>query len=138
MGSKEIGKLGWRESWAFVGVLGEKSCTEQRGNKNTQATVSKSFDLGEGIGAKYIGCYKDKSARDLKEFLGNLSPDACFEKAKARNFKFYGLQSGGQCRADNDYGKYGQMKDWSCNMKCTKDKTQNCGAKWMNSVYKIA
>lgn len=45
MGSREIGRLRYRESYAFIGVVGQKVMVEKRGNQNKEVTLSKVFKV---------------------------------------------------------------------------------------------
>lgn len=90
---------------------------------------------------KYVGCYKDKRPRDLTSYhkdtssVTGMTYERCFKFCSGYKTKFMALQHGNECRCDNNYGRYGKASD--CNLRCTGDKSQTCGARYSNSVYQI-
>ena len=79
----------------------------------------------------YQGCYRDTGNRALPTQLPNVnSVEACYQKAKAGNYKTFGLQYYGQCFAgnNNDWGRYGKLDNNSCG---------KLGSDWNNQVYTI-
>jgi hypothetical protein len=62
------------------------------------------------MGAKYLGCFRDKRERDLETRLkeGSNTYEACFKAAAEKGFRFAGLQNGSDCWASNSENrKYG-------------------------------
>merc|ERR1712167_158020 len=57
--------------------------------------------------------------------------------AKAKGFKYIGLQYGGECWMGNKFGRFGQYPDSACTMKCHLEKDIICGGSWRNSVYSV-
>lgn len=100
----------------------------------------------------YIGCYADAELRDLPftytdrntvipTFLSWSSPaimtvDICYAVAKQYGFNYFGLQYSNQCYLGNSYGKYG-VAATTCNLPCSGNYGQVCGASWTNSVYSV-
>jgi len=76
-------------------------------------------------GVKYegVGCFKDREPRSLPELIGNFRPsidwhdlkssviDRCAKTAKAKGYKYFGIQFYGECwsgpHAEDTYRKYG-------------------------------
>merc|ERR1712084_122416 len=84
-----------------------------------------------------VGCYKDKRSRDLKKHMRGTkhTMESCGKTCAGKKYKYFSLQYGGECFCGNSYGKY--KKASNCNMKCKKDKSQACGGKWANSVFRV-
>merc|ERR1712151_1396348 len=84
-----------------------------------------------------VGCYKDKRSRDLKKHMRGTkhTMESCGKTCAGKKYKYFSLQYGGECFCGNSYGKY--KKASNCNMKCKKDKSQTCGGKWANSVFRV-
>jgi hypothetical protein len=114
--------------------------------------------------ATYIGCYKDNGppTRDLPVFFcsnGNDNPAGpgyyCADdpsgitpyagkkdmttlvcSALCKEFKFFGLQDGGECYCGNDYGNQGgKAPESDCNMICSGSPIEICGDGARNSIY---
>merc|ERR1719446_576888 len=85
---------------------------------------------------KSLGCFKDKSKRDLSKQMGggNGSREKCGAACAKAGMKYFGLQYGNQCFCGNSYGKY--KKATNCNMKCKNGK-ETCGGTWANSVFQV-
>jgi len=83
------------------------------------------------ISNRYIGCFNDKSKRDLPKYMGVLgSTDQCLQKCKQAGFKYMGRQYYDQCWCGNDYGSYGSSS--SCN-NCLSQTSFYGG--WKNCVF---
>merc|ERR1712151_775827 len=84
-----------------------------------------------------VGCYKDKRSRDLKKHMRGTkhTMESCGKTCAGKKYKYFSLQYRGECFCGNSYGKY--KKASNCNMKCKKDKSQTCGGKWANSVFRV-
>lgn len=135
--------------------LSEEFCARTEANEEeaaqiwetAQAVVQKvndynaSLETNEtGYETEYIGCYKDKSQRDLPTIFNNYQPVTradCFAEAKARGFKYIGHQYGGECFMSNEFGKYGQANDSDCNMACRLEADLICGGGWRNSIWAV-
>lgn len=107
----------------------------------------KAFNLSltqkdSGYQPEYIGCFKDpkRNDRDLptihKNYARTKKAD-CLAAAKAKGFKYIGLQYGGECWMGNKFGRFGQYPDTACTMKCHLEKNVICGGSWRNSVYSV-
>lgn len=53
------------------------------------------------------------------------------------NYKYIGLQHGNECWADTAIGSYGKVPEDECNMPCSRDNMEHCGAGWRNLVYDL-
>ncbi|KAI8852201.1 hypothetical protein BC829DRAFT_414763 [Chytridium lagenaria] len=78
---------------------------------------------------KYVGCIRLEIMRLWTDVR---------RKRKRGNYKFFGLEYGGECWADNDFpdditSQFAAEGD--CNMPCTADASENCGGFWRISVY---
>jgi hypothetical protein len=91
----------------------------------------------------YVGCFRDEIGnRDLGEMVimdeTLMTPSFCEAQCgKRHQFKYFALQYGLECWCGNSYGKHPQAPDSDCNMACTGDSQQHCGAGSRNSVYEI-
>jgi len=92
----------------------------------------------------YIGCYKDDRPRDLTSahkdtsLVTGMSLERCYDFCSQYNNMYMALQSGNECRCDNNYGRYGrESRDSKCDEECTRDDSQICGGGWSNSIYQI-
>jgi hypothetical protein len=85
--------------------------------------------------AKYVGCFADKSERDLTgyHYSGKMTNAICIAECKKRGFKYASTQYSSHCFCGNSYGRYGISK--KCDYKCTGNKGEVCGGYWANSVY---
>lgn len=98
----------------------------------------------------YMGCYIDGNDRDLPVYLGNFnSVDACLSAAKAQNYKYAGIQYGGECRAGNSFSsKYGSTSNKDCAFACdggngtgaatSETNGPFCGSGYKQSIYRLA
>lgn len=94
---------------------------------------------GSGGGARsgYLGCFKDKAARDLivaAANSGTMTIGQCVSNCASKNRAFAGVQFGTYCFCDDNYGSYGAADN--CNMKCAGNAGETCGGRWANSVYR--
>jgi tetratricopeptide (TPR) repeat protein len=93
----------------------------------------------------YLGCYQDNQVRDLPGVPDSTydgwvdMPDnaACQAFCGARGFRFAGMEAGPQCWCGNSYGKYGQLPESRCDMRCSGKPSESCGGHWANSIYKL-
>merc|ERR1711939_124210 len=95
---------------------------------------------GQGYETEYVGCFRDRRQRDLPKLFNNYKPTKradCLAEAKKKNFKYIGHQYGGECWMSNAFGKYGQVDDSECKMKCALEPNLICGGGWRNSVWSV-
>ena len=92
----------------------------------------------------YIGCYKDTDKRALSDYFGGLKTVSdCYNAAKAKGHKFFGLQFGDQCYGGSSgYDVHGKADDSNCMFKYggaaeSPFASVECGSAWHNAVYKI-
>ena len=89
----------------------------------------------------YIGCFVEPTGTQVMPNLlyqGNANtPQNCQQLAMAAGWKFFAVQGGGgdQCFAHTAYGGQTETARSTCNVPCTGDNTQTCGAAWVNQVY---
>jgi hypothetical protein len=85
-------------------------------------------------GTGYIGCFTDSYSRDLSNLLGEgFTVSECRSAAADKQYKYFALQKGGECWADDSYGHFGRALESSCLWLCTDGFV--CGGLLMNSVY---
>ena len=91
--------------------------------------------------AGYLGCFVDKSARDLDKYSfgdAKMTPELCTKTCSKKGFKYAAVQYSSQCFCGNTYGKYGKsQKENECSYKCSGDKNEICGGYYRNSIYGI-
>jgi len=100
--------------------------------------AGKTNDLG--YKTTYVGCFRDRGKRDLPVLFGKykkIKRADCLAEAKKKNFKYIGHQYGGECWMSNAFGKYGQVDDSECKMKCALEPNLICGGGWRNSVWSV-
>lgn len=143
-----------RKKKAFQ-VKAKEMCARQENNKDDAEDIMKTAaevvkNVGEfndaaatnvkGFKTEYVGCFRDRRKRDLPVLFGKykkIKRAACLAEAKAKKFKYIGHQYGGECWMSNQMGKYGQVDDKECNMKCALEKDLTCGGGWRNSVWSV-
>ena len=85
----------------------------------------------------YIGCYRDDSSRDLKNYMGDITNgdhSACQKKCAA--FTYFSLQFGVQCFCGNSYSsapQYTKLPDSTC-QQMNNGKSLYWGNGWANAV----
>jgi hypothetical protein len=86
---------------------------------------------------KYIGCFMDKSRRDLplQAAYNYMTPEICYHKCRDKGFPYFGLQGYYYCYCGYKYGAYGKRPEGECSYNCSGDKSKKCGGSWRNSVY---
>jgi sulfur relay (sulfurtransferase) complex TusBCD TusD component (DsrE family) len=87
----------------------------------------------------YLGCYIDAASRALPNLLisSGATVESCTAAAQQAGYPYAGLEYGGECRAGNLVG-YAKVSDSQCNMPCSANAGEMCGALWRNSVYGVA
>lgn len=122
-----------------------KGKREGKTNTKTSVTADIAFRVFElkfvaqrgADGVKYLGCYEDDKARDLKHGpkRGGYTPASC--KKACPRYKYFALQAGSWCNCDNTYGtpanKYSKAPDHECNRGGA-----GYGGGWRNAIYKAA
>jgi len=94
----------------------------------------------------WAGCYTDANNRDLTNFEeggGQTTVAACQQWAASKNFKYFALQAGNECRGDNSFDKgantYKPVPSSSCGTECENEQAEGtkllCGGNWINAVY---
>ena len=75
-------------------------------------------------GSAFVGCYVDDGTRALPNALiGSASTvEGCISAAQTANYKYAGLQYGGQCFAGNTLG-FASAPASDCNMPCDANKS---------------
>jgi hypothetical protein len=66
--------------------------------------------------------------------ISQVTMESCTAVAKQAGFNYAGLQDGSQCFAGDTLG-YARVADSECNMPCTANNSEMCGAAWLNSIY---
>jgi len=92
----------------------------------------------------FLGCYNDKSDRDLPHKLGkNKNIEQCRTLANTKKMKYFGMQNGDECWAGNSYGKHGAIgSDSNCAKNSKKmnsnseERMQLDGQAWRNAIYR--
>ena len=89
----------------------------------------------EPFNATYLGCYRDNTEnRDLQRFIGAPhKPMSCM--MACLEYKYFGLQYGGECYCGNSYGNYGPARETECSTPCAKDSKLTCGGISLNSIF---
>ena len=92
-------------------------------------------------GFKYQGCYTDTNSTgrsltyQFPDSQTNTVP-SCISQCSGKGYTIAGLQYGTQCFCDNYVANSPQLRpDSECNMACSGDATQKCGAGGRNSIY---
>jgi hypothetical protein len=110
----------------------------QPAQKPSAPPVSVSVPPSAGLGASYLGCFKDVSKRDLDghTFYDNkMTTQLCVAACKKAGFAYAATQYAYHCFCGNKYGSAGPASN--CDAKCTGNPGETCGGTWANSVYKI-
>jgi len=86
----------------------------------------------------YIGCYRDRSSnRDLPVQIGSgggFTTETC--AAGCKDYTYYALQDGGECRCGDSFGLHGEEPDEDCGIEEPWCGRGPCGASRRNAVYK--
>ena len=67
----------------------------------------------------------------------DLTVEWCLRRCKALGYRYAGLQLASECHCGNTFGKYGTGTPTTCNMLCTGNANQTCGAHWRMEIYLI-
>ncbi|PAA70473.1 hypothetical protein BOX15_Mlig000253g1 [Macrostomum lignano] len=133
--------------YGSFGRVNAKQCrTRCRGDKRRTCGGSwRNSVYSTGIGSKpvrlpglkHLGCYLDKSSRDLRKLVlsGSVTVPKCYKACKARKYRFFGVQNGYQCWCGNHYGRYRIRSNLECRVQCRGDKSTYCGGAWRNNVF---
>jgi len=104
------------------------------------AVPSDSQAMATGSEGAYLGCFIDSGSRDLRlrQFVENgMSVEVCAELCREQSAQYFGLEEGRVCFCGNSYGRYGQAPAKDCNVPCSGNSSETCGAQWRSSVYKM-
>jgi len=131
-------------SLSFTGSLtGTGTVNVASGATLTGTTSSFSGTINNqnsALSNSYLGCYNDKSSRDLSQqvtLTASLTVEGCIGACSSAGYDYAAMQDGNQCFCGDTYGKYGSAGPNACSMACQGDNTQICGGAWLNSVYKV-
>lgn len=81
-----------------------------------------------------LGCYEDYSTRVLpfRANAGTVTRGSCISACATANYKFAGVQNGGECWCGNNQPT---VKKDGCNVACAGDKSETCGGVWRLDVF---
>jgi len=84
----------------------------------------------------YVGCYRDSDPnRDLpNNFECNKGMTVNMCAAHCKNYTFFGVANGDECRCGNSYGGFG-MAD-NCDVECLGEPAETCGGLFANNIYR--
>lgn len=115
-----------------------KATTTTTTSSSTSSSPA-STPTDDGFGFKDLGCYTDSTTSPALSYNAGFSPEhskgweqiTCRERCMAKNFQYYGLESGGQCFCGdgiNQSANSGQQVSKSeCNTPCNNDPSLTCG-----------
>ena len=88
--------------------------------------------------ATFIGCYKDRfdhlDHRDMEYYAGaRFTPISCSETCS--QYKYFGLQNGGECYCGGSYGRHGSSDIGTCLMRCSSNSKLLCGGSGVNAIF---
>ena len=94
----------------------------------------------------YKACYNDNTQKPaMSSYLGAFNVSECANAASAKNFKFFGVQSFGQCYATNSetsLATYGVALNHYCMFPCSLERTplqkEECGKDGVSAVYELS
>ena len=80
----------------------EKLTELVKSSQGSKSTTSTSASKSTSSVPKFVGCYLDKSDRDMPiiDNAGRSNPEKCFEIASQKGFKYVGLQNGNECNKE--------------------------------------
>ncbi|KAF5310592.1 hypothetical protein D9619_008240 [Psilocybe cf. subviscida] len=90
---------------------------------------------------QYLGCYQDgvngapRSLQHQLSVTGGMSAEKCAAACKAAGFVLAGLEFGQECWCDSYFPSPVLVPDTDCNIACTGDNTEVCGAGNRLAVY---
>jgi len=87
---------------------------------------------------KYLGCYVDgSSAKVISEqtvFLKDNTPEVCFYYCINLGYTFSAVSVGNRCSCSKTFSQYGEVDKSQCNVTCSGDKKEQCGAMYRLNV----
>lgn len=118
-----------------------------------------SFDAG--LTSQYVGCYEDKSPRQLPHFLRDqsdllMTPTSCLSSCAHLGYEYAGIQNGMECWCGDQIQEdtYKKLADSECmKSQCSSfsgsgklwtalignnDAQMRCGGPWTNAVYRAS
>ena len=102
-------------------------------------SISVYIMTGSNAKTRRLGCFMDDEDRDLPYVVVRryLTVEWCITWCKTQGFHYAGLQRARECRCGNTFGKHGTGTPRSCNMPCTGNANQTCGAHWRMEIFLI-
>ncbi|KAN0063950.1 hypothetical protein ACQY0O_003556 [Thecaphora frezii] len=109
----------------------------------TATTATATAGPGASTSPSYVGCYTDSVASRTFPFLGardaTVSIDVCRSICAIHHYTLAGVEYANECFCGNSIPSTSTLAAESdCNMKCTGNATQTCGAGDRLSVYQVA
>jgi hypothetical protein len=86
----------------------------------------------------FVGCFR-RASDDVGDFVeqplsgSGHTVAACGEACQ--DYTYFALQSRGECRCGNTYGKFGKLADGACGDPCDWESGGRCGTRWAEAVY---
>ncbi|KAL5013220.1 hypothetical protein ScPMuIL_007490 [Solemya velum] len=88
----------------------------------------------------YIGCYIDKTSRDLEGGMtvtNTNTPTSCIKLCAENGYPFAGVQYAKECFCGTSYSAHGKAPESDCNKPCTGDASLTCGGTWRQNIYLV-
>ncbi|KAG8999298.1 hypothetical protein FRB90_012101 [Tulasnella sp. 427] len=92
-------------------------------------------------GWTYVGCFKDSPTRVLSSKVSSTStntPTTCLALCSKSGYQYGGTEYGTECWCGNTLTSPVARPESDCNVPCSGDKTQTCGASYALSLYQLA
>lgn len=120
--------------FGIYGEAQERDCVHLAGGERCGRHLTNAVYRVEAFNATYLGCHRDnRTNRDLKHYIGLFNkPTTC--SSACSNYRYFGLQFGGECFCGDSYGLYGRVKEVNCSMPCRANSKFNCGGSLANSA----
>jgi hypothetical protein len=127
----------------------QRPCTARKGQNCGGTWYNSIYSTGANPPKlEYYGCYVDEPSRALPDMIIDYGAtvERCVDLARAKGYKFAGLQAGGQCFAGNVgsvrkeadrmiFSGYCLAPESECGTPCVNNSSQKCGGSWRNSIY---
>ena len=123
--------------FGYYGIAQELECPIC-GNRRCGSDGSNAVYRVAAISAKFLGCFNDKfnhlDHRDLEFFAGaRFTPISC--AATCVQYKYFGVQNGGECYCGSSYGLHGRSELRMCLTRCSSDLKLLCGGTDVNAIF---